>query len=181
MAHDCSEIVLHESGYLYAACSTPYLRTLWLPSAGNTNKTGSGKDFLALYDPSSKSTSHMALVRFKPTRDTGLSTLGLDVVTSSEDRSKVWVYAINIRPPFGDAFMFGPDSVVEIFEGDVGSAKLRHVKTMSHFLLGMPNDIIGSPDGKSFYVTSSPKTRGPYVSYSGSNCLAHMSRAVSWT
>jgi len=86
--------------------------------------------------------------------------LGLDVVSSSEKASDIWVYAINNRAPAGNVWAFGPDSVVEIFQGEVGGKNLKHVATVQDHLIGLPNDVIGSSDGKSFYITNAKKTTG---------------------
>jgi len=155
----CEKFVFHrDSGFLYLACSTPYLRSLWLPSVGLVNKSGAGHDYLAVYDTSSSTSTRLPLVRFNHER--GLSVLGMDVVPSSESSSELWVYVINNRAPLGRPLHAGADSAVEIFKGQIGEKKLKWVTTVENFLIGTPNDIIGFPDGKSFYITNELKKSG---------------------
>ncbi|KZW00280.1 calcium-dependent phosphotriesterase [Exidia glandulosa HHB12029] len=161
----CEKLVLHEpSGLVYMACSMPHLRSLWLPNHGLLNKTGAGFDYLAVYNPATESASRVPLVRFAPSPEpvpsggTGLSVLGLDVVSSGdpENPHEVFVYVVNNRPPAGNAWAFGPNSVVEIFKGEAGKS-LKHVATVRDPLIGIPNDVLGSPDGKSFWITNDKK------------------------
>ncbi|EJD52745.1 calcium-dependent phosphotriesterase [Auricularia subglabra TFB-10046 SS5] len=163
----CEKIVLHEpTGLIYLACSTPHRRTLWLPTAGNLNKTGARHDYIAVYNPATESATRLPLVRFNPSDDlkdgTGLSVLGLDVVTSAANEHEILVYVVNHRPPLGDAWVWGPDTAVEIFKGEAGGKKLEHVATVRDPLIGLANDVLGSPDGKSFYITNQPRTMGSF-------------------
>jgi len=135
-------------------------RTLWLPNQSLTNSTGAGKDYLAVFDPSAGTSKHLPLVRFDT--KTGLSTAGFDVVSASEEPNHVFVYAINNRKSEGHVLVDGPNSVVEIFKSDASGFKLSYVATVKDPLIGMPNDIIGAPDGKSFFLTTDAKTKGSW-------------------
>ena len=68
----------------------------------------------------------------------------------------VWVYAVNHRPPepAADVRKVGADSVVEIFKTRIGSDVLEHVKTVRDKLVVTPNDLVGRPDGKGFWVSN---------------------------
>jgi arylesterase / paraoxonase len=79
----------------------------------------------------------------------------LDVVPSAADPKELFVYAINHRKPIhGRAKVVGADSVVEIFKTTVGGNTLTHVRTIKSPIIDTPNDLVGSPDGKSFYFTN---------------------------
>ncbi|KAH7108297.1 calcium-dependent phosphotriesterase [Auriculariales sp. MPI-PUGE-AT-0066] len=158
----CKKIILHEpSGLVYAACSQPYLRTLWQPGQTLLNSTGAGKDYLAVFNPDDGSSKHLPLVRFSG----GLSLMGFDVVSTTEDPRQVFLYAINIRPSIFNNYAKGPDAVVEIFKSDQHGFKLSHVNTIKDPLIGLPNDIIGSPDGKSFFITNDIKNKGIWARF----------------
>lgn len=76
-----TEIVLHQpSRFLYAACSTPLKRNLWLPAFDFLNEED---DYIAMYDISSSTVSRLSLVGFDDPR--GLFVHGFDVVSSSSD------------------------------------------------------------------------------------------------
>ncbi|EJD33286.1 hypothetical protein AURDEDRAFT_177643 [Auricularia subglabra TFB-10046 SS5] len=118
----CEKIVLHEPTGLI------YLATLWLLTAGNLNKTGARHGYIAVYNPATESGTRLPLVRFNPSDDlkdgTGLSVLGLDVVISAANEHEIFVYVVNHRPPLGDAWVWGPDTAVEIFKGEAGGRSL---------------------------------------------------------
>ncbi|KAF8664369.1 hypothetical protein AX16_000741 [Volvariella volvacea WC 439] len=151
----CEKIVLHQpSGTLYLACSTPSNRRHWMPAGGHFNVTGAGRDYLATYDPTTQAVHRLKIVDFK-NADRGLSVHGMDVVQSSTDPQKLFVYLINHRVPIDqDPHLVGADSVIEIFEAQVGSQTLSHLRTIEDPAIITPNDVVGSPDGQSFYFTN---------------------------
>jgi arylesterase/paraoxonase len=150
------EIVLHQpTGVLFLACSTPSSRTHWVPSANKLNATGASfSDYVATYDPKTKRTTRLEVVNYKSNR--GLSLHGMDVVPSSTNSKDLFVYLINHRAPLGgkEASKVGADTSIEIFKIPSGGQKLVHQMTVENSLLISPNDVIGSPDGKSFHFTN---------------------------
>ncbi|PPR05896.1 hypothetical protein CVT24_006637, partial [Panaeolus cyanescens] len=95
---------------------------------------------------------------------------GLDVVTSSRNRKELFIYAINHRMPLdAPASQVGADSVVEIFKTTIGSKDVTHLKTVEDpSVIISPNDLVGSPDGKSFYFTNDngvklPSPYSPFI------------------
>ncbi|KAF8629258.1 hypothetical protein AX17_005837 [Amanita inopinata Kibby_2008] len=152
----CEKLVIHQpSGVIYLACSNPISRTFWIPAVGRLNETAASRDdYVAIYDPKSSQVTRLKVKNFGNVR--GLSLHGMDVVPSSTKPEQLFVYLINHRaPPNGQsANLVGADSVVEIFETQVGSSVLTHVKTVEDPAIITPNDVIGYGDGQTFYVTN---------------------------
>lgn len=151
----CEKIVLHQSsGVLYLACSTLSSRTLWLPPLGRLNTTGSGSNYIATYDPRTSTISRLDVTDYKS--DRGLSVLGMDVVPSTSNPDDLFLYLPNHRAPTDgkNAREVGADASIEIFRTFAGSRKMVHLATIEDPLIITPNDIVGSPDGKSFYFTN---------------------------
>ena len=154
-----SEFVRHDpSGLFYMACSTPEARSHWTPALSRLNGTGvpTSSDYFAIFDPSSPSSPARKL-RIKNFYDPrGIYVHGLDVVPSSTNPKELFVYAVNHRPPPPplDSGKVGADSVIELFKTTVGGDTLEHLHTIKHSLIVTPNDIVGSPDGTSFWVTN---------------------------
>jgi arylesterase/paraoxonase len=120
----------------------------------------STEDFVGIYDPATSSLRKLTLSGFTDPR--GYNAHGMDVVQSSSTghSSEIFVYLVNQRPPLdwdaskGDKVEFVNPSV-EIFRmSALESGTLEHVKTIEHELIQSPNDVVGSPDGKSFWVTN---------------------------
>ncbi|EAU91102.2 serum paraoxonase/arylesterase [Coprinopsis cinerea okayama7 len=151
----CEKIVLHQpTGVIYLACSTPESRVHWTPAVGHLNAEGASReDYVATYDPLTQKITRLTVTGFTSKR--GLSLHGMDVVPSADDPDQLWVYLVNHRAPLeGDARKVGADSAIEVFKTIVGSSKLEYVRTVEDDTIITPNDLIGSPDGKSFYVTN---------------------------
>ncbi|KAI0045285.1 serum paraoxonase/arylesterase [Auriscalpium vulgare] len=151
----CEELVLHApTGLLYAVCSTPAGRSHWIPSLDLfSGEDNNHDDVIAFYDPSTSSVTRLDIQGFDSPR--GLSTHGFDVVPSSSNPKELFIYAINHREPLhGHAKDVGADSVVEIFKTTLGGKTATHVKTVEDPTIVTPNDVAGSPDGKSFFVTN---------------------------
>jgi len=156
-SHQCtSETVLHQpTGILYLACSTLSSRVHWTPAVSALNETGASfNDYVASYDPKTSRITRFKVVEFKS--DRGLSLHGMDVVPSSSDPSELFVYLVNHRAPLGNALAkdVGADSVIEIFKTTLGGDTLTHITTVEDPVIYTPNDIVGSPDGNSFYFTN---------------------------
>ncbi|XP_006460698.1 hypothetical protein AGABI2DRAFT_185052 [Agaricus bisporus var. bisporus H97] len=148
----CEDMVLHEpSGLLFLACSEPQRRIQWLPAVNRLNTAGASKDSFVVYNPE---TSQITKLKLSGLDDNlGFSSHGIDIVTSASNSSELFVFLVNHRPQ-SDAEKRGADSVVEIFKHTINTDKLEHIKTLSNPLVSTPNDIIGSDDGKSFFLTN---------------------------
>jgi sugar lactone lactonase YvrE len=99
------------------------------------------------------------------------------------------VYLVNHRKPIGgkDAEEVGADSSIEIFKTTVGSETLTHITTIEDQVIITPNDLVGSPDGKSFYFTNDHGSKTSYVCVSRLNDmklpkfgLDKAPRSLSW-
>ncbi|KAK2464159.1 hypothetical protein APHAL10511_003616 [Amanita phalloides] len=152
----CEKLVIHQpSGAVYLACSTLASRPHWIPAVGRLNASAASRnDYVALYDPSTSTTTRLSIANFNS--DRGLSLHGMDIVPSSADPNHLFIYLINHRAPLNGqlANLVGADSAVEIFETHVGSSVLTHIKTVEHPTIITPNDLVGFGDGNSFYVTN---------------------------
>jgi len=151
----CEKVVLHPpSGLLYLACSTPAERRHWVPALGVLEEDKvTFNDYIATYDPATGAVTRLTFADFPTPR--GYSSHGLDVVASASNPRELFVYAINHRKPVhGPAKLVGADSVVEIFKTTVGGNTLTHVKTVRSPVIDTPNDVVGFPDGRSFYFTN---------------------------
>ncbi|KAI9456620.1 hypothetical protein F5148DRAFT_1277113 [Russula earlei] len=152
----CEKIVLHmPSGLLYLACSTPTERRRWLPALDVFQEDEvTFNDYIATYDLATGAVTRLTFSGGFPTSQ-GYASHGLDVVTSASNPRELFVYAINHRKPIrGPGKLVGADSVVEIFKTTVGGSTLTHVKTVESSTIVTPNDVVGFPDGKSFYFTN---------------------------
>jgi len=148
-----SEIVLHQpSGVLYLACSTPKSRSQWTPALSLLNASGrSQEDYIATYDPQNSRITRLAVSGLPQ----GLSVHGMDVVPSASNHKELFVYLVNHQPFIGkDSRKFGANSTIEIFKTKIGGSTLTHLRTVHNPVILTPNDIVGSPDGKSFYFTN---------------------------
>ncbi|KAG5637986.1 hypothetical protein H0H81_002347 [Sphagnurus paluster] len=153
----CEKIVLHQpSGILYLACSVPFSRTVWTPALGRLDPThASFDDFVATYDPATSRVRRLKVSNFSGS-DRGLSLHGMDVVPSASNPAELFVYLINHRAPIDvqSAPRVGADSSVEIFKTTIGSDTITHVHTVEDPTIICPNDVVGYPDGQSFYFTN---------------------------
>lgn len=147
-------ILLDEHSTVYLACSRISGRPHWLPNTPHLNVSGKPTDdYVATYNLDTGKIVKLGLERFDSPR--GISVHGMDVVPSSSDPNKLYIYLVNHRAPLvGRADIVGADSVMEIFETRVGSDKLYHVKTVEGPVIETPNDVVGTPDGKSFWFTN---------------------------
>ncbi|KAG6856100.1 hypothetical protein H0H87_007436 [Tephrocybe sp. NHM501043] len=155
------QIVLHQpTGLLYLACSTHSSRTAWTPAADLfDSEHASFDDYVATYDPSSGRVTRLKFVHFESER--GFSAHGMDVVQSSSNSEELFVYLINHRAPLNQsAHEVGADTSVEVFKTVVGSDTLTYIRTFEDpQVIICPNDVIGYPDGQSFYFTNDHSIR----------------------
>ncbi|KIJ18903.1 hypothetical protein PAXINDRAFT_128102 [Paxillus involutus ATCC 200175] len=152
----CEKVVLHQpTGLIYLACSTPHSRSQWTPALDRLNASGrSETDYVATYDSKTDVINRLQFSGLPS--QSGISLHGMDVVASSEDPSVLYVYLVNHRKPeTGDPWKVGANSVIELFKTQSGSNTLEHVKTFEDpLVLLTPNDVVGSPDGKSCHFTN---------------------------
>lgn len=163
--HLLAEMVLHPpSGLLFLACSSPADRRHWIPALALLEEDKIAfDDYIATYDVVTGSVTRLAFEGF-PTSQ-GYSSHGMDVVPSASNPEELYVYAINHRKPVqGIGKEVGANSVVEIFKTTLGRKTLTHVRTVEDPVIDTPNDILGSPDGKSFYFTNDHGAKLGFVS-----------------
>jgi arylesterase / paraoxonase len=91
----------------------------------------------------------------------------MDVVPSYTDPTQLFVYAVNHRPPLGGRSVkdVGADSSIEIYETVVGGSTMTHIRTVEDQVIATPNDVAGSPNGKSFYFTNDHGFKTGFVSH----------------
>ena len=160
-------MVLHsQSGLLFLACSSPAKRRHWVPALTVLEEDETVfHDYIATYDVITGTVTRLTFQGF-PTSQ-GYSSHGMDVVPSASNPEELYVYAINHRKPVhGLGKEVGANSVVEIFRTTLGRNTLTHVRTVEDPVIDTPNDIVGSPDGKSFYFTNDHGTKVGFVSIS---------------
>lgn len=133
---------------------------------GRLNSSGrSEDDYVATYDPKTSRITRLTVTKYASAR--GLSLHGMDVVPSLSKPSELFVYLVNHRKPLGgkNAAEVGADSSIEIFKTSVGTKVLTHVKTVEDPVILTPNDVVGSPDGKSFHFTNDRGAKTGLVSH----------------
>jgi arylesterase/paraoxonase len=160
-----AELVLHQpSGLVYLACSTPHSRSHWTPALDRLNASGRSEfDYVATYDPRTDAINQLSFSG--PLSPGGISLHGMDVVPSSDDSSLLYVYLVNHRKPISaDARTIGADSVIEVFKTRIGSSTLEHLRTFQDpAVVITPNDVVGSPDGKSVHFTNDHRLKTGFV------------------
>jgi arylesterase / paraoxonase len=150
--------VLHQpTGVLYLACSTPQSRSQWTPALLLLNASGrSQEDYIATYDPKNAHITRLKLSGLP----SGLSVHGMDVVPSASNPKELFVYLVNHQHFIGkDPLEFGANSTIEIFKTRVGGQTLTHLHTVHSPVIITPNDLVGSPDGKSFHFTNDARSK----------------------
>jgi len=156
----CEKLVLYQpTGVVYMSCSFPVKRRQWTPALDRLDPDGYGSDYIAQYDPVKKQVIRMKFAGLEPNR---LSALGFDVQTNPKNASETFFYIVHHRVPDrrkGHPRHIGAESVIQVFKGtsimDVkGSSRLTFVKEYASDLMTTPNDVVGSPDGKSFWWTN---------------------------
>ncbi|KAI0268669.1 serum paraoxonase/arylesterase [Gloeopeniophorella convolvens] len=160
----CEKISLHPpSGLVYLACSTPAYRQAWVPALRRLDADKHAfDDYIATYDPTTDAVKRLTFEGF-PTPQ-GYGSHGLDVVPSASNPNELFVYAINHRKPLsGNAKEVGANSVVEIFKTTVRGDTLTHVTTVEDPIIDTPNDLVGFPDGKSFYFTNDHSQKSGFI------------------
>ena len=137
-----------------------------MPSLLHFNPSGrSTNDYVATYDPLTSTVTKLKLSGLEE----GISVHGMDVVVSSENPHELFVYLINHRPflPIDTVNhkKVGANSTVEIFKTTVGGSEMVHLSTIyDPDVIVTPNDVLGYPDGKSFYFTNEASAKTGLVS-----------------
>ncbi|KAG6862198.1 hypothetical protein C0995_002128 [Termitomyces sp. Mi166 len=161
----CEKIVLYQpTGVLYLSCSLPSSRTFWTPAANRLDAEHAYfDDYVATYDPASNRVTRLKFLNFNSTR--GFSSHGMDIVQSSSNPDELFVYLINHRAPLANqsAREVGADSTVEIFKTLVNTDSLIHINTVQDPVIVSPNDLVGYPDGQSFYFTNDHSEKVGFV------------------
>ncbi|KAF9029514.1 calcium-dependent phosphotriesterase [Hymenopellis radicata] len=154
----CEKLVLHHaSGTLYMSCSTLAQRAVWLNPSKTDTRPFKDANYIATYDHAHRKATRVILKDF-PWAEESIAFHGMDVVPSSLNHNELFVYLVHHRlpPPEQDPASVGFHSTVEVFRTFVGSDTLTHISTVDdpvHMLV--PNDVLGSSDGKSFFFTNS--------------------------
>jgi hypothetical protein len=125
------------------------------------NIAGASKDSVVVYNPENSQITKLKLSGLDD--NLGFSSHGMDIVPSASNPSDVFMFLVNHRPQ-SNAEQRGADSVVEIFKHTISTDKLQHIKTISDPLIVTPNDLVGSDDGKSFFVTNDHGQKTGFVS-----------------
>lgn len=134
-----------------------------MPTLDRLNASGRSElDYVATYDPRTGAINQLT---FGPLPPGGISLHGMDVVPSFDDPSVLYVYLVNHRKPeSADARKVGADSVIEVFRTHIESSMLEHVRTFQDpAVVVTPNDVVGSPDGKSVHFTNDHRYKTGFV------------------
>ena len=121
-------------------------------------------DYIATYDPSTNKITKWAHPEFN--NGLGLTLFGMDVVTSSTNPKELYLYLINHRVPISGQRpeTIGSDPHIEIFKMSDAGEILGHIRSVRDpKVIITPADIVGSPDGKSFYFTNDHAKRVGWV------------------
>ncbi|GAA5935773.1 hypothetical protein JCM3775_007325 [Rhodotorula graminis] len=146
-----------ESGLAYLACSSREARTLWVPATSHLNATELptvSTDYIALLDINTRQYKRVRLDGLPPAAN-GIWVHAIELYRSPSNPNKLTIFVNSHRPPSDRSLAptQGADSVVEIFDTEVGSDSARYVKTIQHPLVRTPNSIAAVTD-RSFYVSN---------------------------
>ncbi|GAA5999682.1 hypothetical protein JCM10207_005867 [Rhodosporidiobolus poonsookiae] len=133
------------SGKTYLVCSDRRSRVAWVPAMLHLNASALpplSTDYLALLDLPSRTVSKVRLTGL-PEEAQGIWVHGLDVFRSPSSPSRLTLFINSHRPPSNRALsaQTGADSVVEVFETELGSGEARWVRTIEHELVRTPNNM----------------------------------------
>lgn len=136
-----------------------------MPASGHFNASGRAlDDHVATYNLNTGKVTRLTVESDYITAR-GLQVHGMDVVASTSDRRRLFIYAVNHRVPLtGDPPVTGADSAIEVFSTTVGSSTMKHLYTVDDPLILTPNDVSGFSDGKGFYFTNDHSVKAGLVS-----------------
>ncbi|KAL6877425.1 hypothetical protein HDV57DRAFT_146655 [Trichoderma longibrachiatum] len=157
----CEDLHLHEpSGLIFTACEDDVAsRRKWFPPIEHffNPSTARMRGKLQVIDPKTFEAKVLELEGFSGP----FVTHGIDVIDDPDkpEGEAVYIFAVNHKPnpehygENGNPKAPKSHSVIELFHHVIGSDKARHVRTIWHPLIVMPNDIFAeSPT--SFFVTN---------------------------
>ncbi|KAJ5718510.1 calcium-dependent phosphotriesterase [Penicillium malachiteum] len=159
----CEDIWIdYEDRKLYAACASIASRTGWSPGGDLWNVSARDRadhiSVLDIDDPGSDGLYGLHQLKIGSEFTDDLDVHGIDAKRIG-DKLRFWL--INHRPPADpktgkplDALKVGANSTVEIFDLELGSETLQHVKTIFSDAIVTPNDLAVDADGIGFAVTN---------------------------
>ncbi|OAA53846.1 serum paraoxonase/arylesterase family protein [Cordyceps fumosorosea ARSEF 2679] len=153
----CEDLHHHvASGLLFTACEgSVEARHSWFPPLtifDDASKVVEAPGAITVIDPQSMKAKRLQFQGFSGP----FVTHGIDVIDdpAAAPGAAVFVFAVNHRPNAAqDPLAPKADSVIELFRHVIGTSTARHIRTIKHDLVQMPNDILAlSPT--SFLVTN---------------------------
>ncbi|TNY23594.1 serum paraoxonase/arylesterase [Rhodotorula diobovata] len=146
-----------ESGLAYLACSSQEARMNWVPATLHLNASQLptvSTDYIALFDINTRKHKRVELQGLPPAAN-GIWVHAIEVYRSPSSPSNLTLFVNSHRPPADRSLAptQGADSVVEIFETEVGSNSARWVKTVRHPLVRTPNSV-AAVNERQFYVSN---------------------------
>lgn len=156
----CEDAYLHEpSGLAYLACSDRASRAIWVPAVLHLNASALAPistDHISTYNLNTGEISKLAIVGM-PESSTGVY---LHAIEIWEQEELLTVMINSHRPPFDrtSSSVEGADSVIEIFETEVGGKELRWIKTVQHELIRTPNNM-AAVGAREFYLSNDHKRK----------------------
>ncbi|OAA67769.1 serum paraoxonase/arylesterase family protein [Akanthomyces lecanii RCEF 1005] len=153
----CEDLHHHlASDLLFAACEGSLeARHSWFPPLtifDDASKAAQAPGTITVIDPKNR--------KAKPLRLEGFSgpfvTHGIDIIDDpkTEPGKAIFIFAVNHRPNEAqDQLAPKADSVIELFHHTIGADTARHIRTIKHDLIQMPNDILALTP-TSFLVTN---------------------------
>lgn len=164
----CEDIWLDTEGRkLYGGCSDIPTRLGWCPGGDLFNTSArTGKDHVSVLDidqPGPDGLYGVRQLKIASNYPGELDLLGFDV-RKVGDQLRFWL--INMRPPVDpatgdalDAYKYGGNLTVEVFDLDQTSETLVHVKTIASDALLAANNLAVMEDGVGFLVTNDHSSR----------------------
>lgn len=170
----CEDLHHHlASNLLFAACEGSLeARHSWFPPLtifDDASKVAQAPGTITVIDPKVRFSfvGHTATLthptknrKAKPLRLEGFSgpfvTHGIDIIDDrkTEPGKAIFIFAVNHRPNKAkDPLAQKADSVIELFHHEIGADTARHIRTIKHDLIQMPNDILALTP-TSFLVTN---------------------------
>jgi len=129
----------------------------WVPATLHLNASQLptvSTDYIALFDINTRKHKRVELQGLPPAAN-GIWVHAIEVYRSPSSPSNLTLFVNSHRPPADRSLAptQGADSVVEIFETEVGSNSARWVKTVRHPLVRTPNSV-AAVNERQFYVSN---------------------------
>ncbi|KAH7324855.1 serum paraoxonase/arylesterase family protein [Stachybotrys elegans] len=158
----CEDLHHHaRSKSLFTSCDEGFAsRVAWFPGLMHYNdpvQALKAKGSIHVIDTETMSSRQLQFTNF----DGPFITHGIDIIDDPEDSEAIYIMAVNHRPSReyltsqaasgrGAAPLL--DARIEVFHHIIGSNEARHVRSVSHPLLTLPNDVLATSP-TSFHVT----------------------------